>query len=170
MKTLFLLTKQKNSSQENLVEPIVIPIESIKVYNETPYILKKEQTIEIYALSGEYFLEFKNKKQANEFFNKSMRVASGYSKFVRGVKKVSKELKETNKALNITETTKKAIDFAADVTIDYAEKPKHGKLQILSSVAKVFKKRNKQNSQQIDAQPEKEKLPPHPTQEENNEN
>ena len=66
--------------------------------------------------------------------------------------------------------TKKAIDFAADVTIDYAEKPKHGKLQILSSVAKVFKKRNKQNSQQIDAQPEKEKLPPHPTQEENNEN
>lgn len=101
------INKSNTPAQEENTQTIVVPIESIKVYNEMPYMLKKEQTIEIYSINGEYFLEFKNKKQANEFFNKSMRVASGYSKFVRGVKKVSKELKETNKALNITETTKK---------------------------------------------------------------
>ncbi len=146
------INKTKKLFQKELVNTIIIPIESMKVYNNMPYMVKKNTLIELYTKNGEYFLEFEKKKQAKDFFDKTMRVASGYSKFVRGVKKVSKEIKDTNKALDIDiiGATKKTLDFAADVAIDFSEQPKKSKTQLISSVAKVFKKRKSQNNLQIE--------------------
>ncbi len=146
------ITKSKKLFQKEIVNTVVVPFESMKVYNELPYMVRKETLVEIYTIDAEYFLEFEKQKQAKEFFSKSMRVASGCSKFVRKVKNVSKEIKDTNDALgvDIVKTTKKALDFAADVVLDYIERPKKGKVQLLGSVAKVFKKQKNQKELQIE--------------------
>ena len=144
------INKSVKFLQTKPFDTIIVPIESIKIYNKMPYIVKKKEFIEIYSLNGEFGLEFENKKLANEFFNKAMRVASGYSKFVRGIKIASKEIKDTNDALDITNTTQKALDFAADVAIDFADQPKKNKIQLIGSVAKAFKKHNKQKDLQIE--------------------
>lgn len=157
------VNKQKKLFLKDQVETVVVPMESIKIYNEMPYMLLKKDTIEIYTLVGEYFVIFENKKQAKEFFDKSMRVASGCSKFVRSVKKVSKEIKDANDALGIdlATTTKKTLDFAADVAITYSDLPKRGKVQLLGAVARVFKSHSAQDKAQIEqsAKTEQAQLP-----------
>ena len=161
------INKSKKLFQKETVDTIVVAIESMKIYNEMPYMVRKDELVEIYTIDDEYFLEFDNKKSAKEFFNKTMRVASGYSKFVRGVKKVGKEVSDANEALNISGTTKKALDFVADVAIEYTEAPKKGKVQLIGSVAKVFKKRDKKENLQItDGEVVEQTMLPPPTIEE----
>ena len=148
------INKTKKLFKKEAVDTLVVSIESMKIYKELPYLIRKEVLIEIYTLADEYFLEFENKKQAKEFFDKAMRVASGYSKFVRGVKKVRKEIKETNEALDIdiVNATQKTLAFAADVAIDCAECfPESKKLKLMGTVAKVFKKRNRQDGLQLES-------------------
>ena len=147
---IVLISKYKKLFQKDSVSTVIVPLESIKIYNDLPYIVKREECIELYTLNGEYFLKFEQKNQAKEFFNKIMRVTSGYSKFLRGVKKVSKEIKDMNVAFDIAHTAKKTLDFAADVVIEYAEAPKKGKVQLLGTVAKVFKKHQPQENLQIE--------------------
>ena len=138
------INKTKKLFQKEEVETLIVPIKNMKVYKDLPYLVRKGELIEIYTLDGEYFLTFENKKQAKEFFNKTMRVASGYSKFVRGIKKATKEIKETNDALGIdvVDSTKKAVGFVADVAMECVDKKPKGKLQIVGVMAKVLKKRN----------------------------
>ena len=147
-----LITKLKKLFQKEIVNTVVVPFENMKIYNELPYMVRKGTLVEMYTLDAEYFLDFEKQKQAKEFFEKGMRVASGCSKFVRKVKNVSKEIKDTNDALgvDIVNTTKKVLNFAADVVLDYVERPKKGKVQLLGSVAKVFKKGKNQDGLQVE--------------------
>ena len=157
-KRIIFINKTKKFLYEENVETSAILIDDIKCYNEMPYVVKKGKLIEIYAINGEYFVELKNTKQAKEFYDKTMRVASGFSKFVRGFKKASKEIKDTYDALDIdiVGTTKKAIDFAADVVIEYVENQKKGKVQMVGAVAKVFKRRQIQTSSQMESKKSEE--------------
>ena len=143
-----LVNKSKKKFNSETQDLIIIPFENIKVYNEMPYILKKDEIVELYTINGEYLLQFEDKNQAKEFFNKAMRVVSGLSKFVRCVKRVIKEFKEADSELEIVDTTKKTLGFVADVAIEYADHPQKNKVQLIGSVAKVFKKHNDKSNQQ----------------------
>lgn len=57
--------------------------------------------MDIYFKSGELFLEFEKEKEAKEFCERALKLVSGYSKFVRSVKRVKKSINETNEALDI---------------------------------------------------------------------
>lgn len=92
-------TTQKFLSKK--VDTLLYDTQTVKKYNDTPQIIQKGATVDVYLLATELFLEFPNKKQATEFNNAALRLLTGQSKLVRGVKKGQKAIKETEDALNI---------------------------------------------------------------------
>ena len=96
----------------------VYDLKSVKFYNDLPHIIKKGDLVELYLLSCEKFIKFPNKKEATTFHDAVMRLLSGNSKFVRAVKKVKKEINETEEALDVDITG--AAKVVADVALDVA--------------------------------------------------
>ncbi len=92
---------------------------SVKFYREAPHILVKKKIVEVYFDGAEKFIEFPDKKQANAFASSALRLVSGKSKFVRAVKKVQKEIKETDEALDIDIVggVKKVAGVTTDVVV-----------------------------------------------------
>lgn len=111
-----ITTKKLFSKQ---VETIIYDTQSIKKYNNTPQIVQKSSCVDVYLLDTELFILFQNKKQATLFNNAALRLLTGYSKFVRGVKKGQKAIKETEDALDIdiSGTAKTAAIVAVEMAV-----------------------------------------------------
>lgn len=145
------LTNVKQFLKKAFVEKEIFGIDIIKYYNEAPYIVREKNMVEIYFLGAERFVMFAEKKEAKEFTNKVLRAASGYSKLVRIVKNIQREIRETDKALNIDTVgiAKMILGIATTAAIDLSQLPavgsKKGKLppiKVLGAIAKAIKKNN----------------------------
>ncbi len=152
-------TKQKVLLRKATIESEVYDIKTVKWYNEVPHIRIKGKVVEIYFANGEKFVQFSNKKEAKEFTNTALRLVSGQSKFVRGVKKAQKEISETGEALNvdIIGAAKTVAGVAGTVAIGAAEMAGAGKkTKTLGLIAKAIK--GKKNNQQESLPPAKDNL------------
>lgn len=138
------ITKTKHVFKQELIDREIHGANTVKFYKESPYILKKGNIVEIYFTGGEKFIEFADKKQARVFGDTALRLVSGYSKFVRGVKKAQKEIKETETALDIdiTGTAKTVVGVATDAVIiaSGASTAKKG-TKAVGLIAKLMKNR-----------------------------
>lgn len=137
------------------IENEVFDVKNVKIYDATYQIVRKNKKVEIYMIGVEKFLEFPTLKSAKEFTDIALKLVSGYSKFVRGIKKAQKSVKETEDALDIDikETTKKAVAFAGEVAVVMGENSKSPKMKFFGNVAKSIKEvsgRNKNKSNEID--------------------
>ena len=142
------------------VENEVYDVKSVKKYDATYQIIRKNKKVEIYMIGVEKFLEFSTQKEAKEFTDVALKLVSGYSKFVRGVKKAQKSVKETEDALDIDikETTKKAVAFAGEVAIVMGENSKSPKIKLFGNIAKGIKEVNSKNKKNIQEITNNEKL------------
>jgi hypothetical protein len=133
---------QKFLSKE--VNTILYDTQTVKKYNDTPQIIQKGAFVDVYLLGEELFFQFPNKQQATQFNNAALRLLTGQSKFVRGVKKGQKAIKETEESLNIDITgTAKA---AASVAAEMAASAQGKKVNTIGTFAKKLfeKKKEKQ--------------------------
>ena len=97
----FVITKIIKSLFKKEFETNVYEFALVKVYKDSPYIVQKNNKVEIYFENSEQYISFNNTKEAKDFTNKALKAVSGNSKFVRIIKKVQQEINETNEALNI---------------------------------------------------------------------
>ena len=136
------ITKTKRVFQKAEMEREIYATGDVKYYKDSPYILKKGNIVEIYFEGAEKFIEFADKKQARIFGDTALRLVSGHSKFVRGVKKAQKEIKETEEALDvdITGIAKTAVGVATEMAIGLPTAGK-GATNKLSLFAKILKKK-----------------------------
>lgn len=137
------ITKTKQVFKQEKVETEICSADTVKFYRDAPHILKKGTIVEVYFKGGEKFIEFPDKKQARVFGDTALRLVSGHSKFVRGVKKAQKEIKETEEALDvdITGIAKTAVGVATEVAIGAPTAGK-GAVNKLSFFAKILKKKS----------------------------
>lgn len=144
----FVFIKDKKFFSKK-AEKEVYDIKSVKTYDSTYQIIRNNKKVQIYMIGVEKFIEFSSQKEAKEFTDIALKIASGYSKLVRGVKKAQKTVKETEEALNIDikETTKKAVAFAGEVAIAMGETSKSPKIKLFGDIAKGIKKVNEKNKQ-----------------------
>lgn len=94
-------------------------VKDVKIYDETIQIMRRKSVVDIYLKQGEIFADFKKEKYAKEFCDKALKLISGYSKFVRSVKKTQKVINETNEALDIDviDIAKNTAAVACDIAI-----------------------------------------------------
>lgn len=125
----------------------IIDAYEVKVYRENYQIIQKKNLVEIYFTDTEKYLEFETPKVAKEFTAVALRLVSGYSKFVRGVKKAQKEVSDTEEALgvDIKETTKKVGAFAGEVAIVMGENIESPKMKLFGNIAKGIKEASARN-------------------------
>ena len=145
------LTKIKQLFKKDCVQKEIFGIDAIKYYNESPYIVREKNMVEIYFLGVERFIMLADKKEAKEFTNKTLKAASGYSKLVRIVKNIQREIHETDKALNIDTVgiAKMILGIATTAAIDLSALPvnpskKQGlpPVKVFGAIAKAMKKNN----------------------------
>lgn len=115
-------TKTKKMFQKEMIETEIYPIEHIKIYQERPHIMLKGKNVEISFIGTEKLIEFPDKKEAKLFSDTALRLITGNSKFVRGVKKAQKEVEETSNALNIdiVGMAKAAVGVATNLAVENA--------------------------------------------------
>ena len=103
---------------ENIYKIYEMGEEQVRANDGINLSIQKGEFVDIYLLGTELFLRFQKKKQATQFNNAALRLLTGESKLVRGVKKGQKAIKETEDALNIdiTGTAKNIALTAIDVT------------------------------------------------------
>lgn len=148
------IKKTKQLFKKEQVDVEIYDINTIKEYRDRPHIIQKKAVVELYFLSTEKFIEFPNKKEARIFCDHALRVTSGKSKLVRGVKKVQRDIAETNEALDIdvvdiaVKTAKLAIGVAADVG-SYEDAGK--KVKFVGRIAKAITGKGKENPKEITA-------------------
>ena len=124
----------------------------VKTYDESVQVIRRKSVVDVYLKTGELFLDFKKEKEAKLFCDKALRLISGESKFVRSVKKVKKEIKETDEALdiNIEGAVVNSAKMAAAITVGVATVPGVGKkTKILGKIAETLlgeKQKNKTES------------------------
>ena len=131
-------------STDDSTAPQIYPAEQIKIYDEKFQIIRKKATVEIYLKSGELYLKFEQEKDARAFCDKSLRLRSGNSKFVRSVKKAQKAIKETNEALDIDigKIVKTTASVACEIAATYSGNIESGK-KLAGKVAGVIQKHAK---------------------------
>lgn len=95
---LHLITRNENFE---IINNDILNLENVKIYNNSPQIIHKDNSVEMYFIENEIFLEFTQKKDAKEFTNAALKLLTGKSKFVRMVDKTSKNINDTSKALHI---------------------------------------------------------------------
>lgn len=141
----------------------VFNVLDVKTYDETVQIIRRKSIVDIYLKECELFLDFLKEKYAKEFCDKALRLISGYSKFVRGVKKTQKAVKETTEALDIdiAEAVRSGTEFVCDVVLesDIPIASKGGK-KITTAIAKVVHSRigKKEKQPLIEAQRDKDEI------------
>ena len=138
----------KQFLKKDTYEVEIYGVDTVKIYNDLPHIIKKNKVVEIYFKGTEKFLEFASKKQATKFADTALRLISGQSKFVRGVKKTQKEIVHTSEELNvdIVGASKKAVGIAGDVVIGAsAVKGAKKSTQVFGMIAKALKGQKAEN-------------------------
>lgn len=128
-------------------------VSDVKIYDESAQVIRRKSIVDVYLKTGELFLDFEKEKEAKLFSDKALRLISGESKFVRSVKKVRKEIKETDEALdtNIEGVIAAGVELATDITIGVASVEGAGKkIKMLGKVAEsIVKMKNKSKQQAL---------------------
>ena len=143
----------KKKLLRTIFETEVYNVTDVKRCDERVQVINRGKIVDIYLKDKELFLDFKKSREANLFSDVALRLISGESKFVRGVKRVRKEIRETDDALEIDTigiaTTTAAI--AADVAIGVASLPSVGKrAKTIGVIAdRLLKSKNKTKPQEI---------------------
>lgn len=143
------IRKIKQFLKKDTVEVEIYGVDTVKIYNDLPHIIAKENVVEIYFKGVEKFIRFRSRKQATKFVDTALRLISGKSKFVRGVKKMQKEIAHTSEELNVDVVgiTKKAVGIAGDVAISASGvKDAKKSTKVLGMLAKAIKG-NKEETQ-----------------------
>lgn len=119
----------KKKLLRTVFETEVYSVSDVKRYDERVQVIKRGKIVDIYLKDAELFLDFKKSGEAKLFSDIALRLISGESKFVRGVKRVQKEIRETDEALEIDTIgiAKTTAAIAADMTIGVASLPDAGK-------------------------------------------
>ena len=76
-------------------------VSDVKNYDEKVQVIKRKNIVDIYLKEKELFLHFAKEKEARLFCDIALKLMSGDSKFVRSVKRIKKEIRETDEALDI---------------------------------------------------------------------
>lgn len=142
----------------------IFNVSDVKTYDETVQIIRRKSIVDIYLKECELFLDFFKEKYAKEFCDKALKLISGYSKFVRGVKKTQKAVKETNEALDIdiVGIAKSGAEIACEVALTSgASTTAKGGMKLTKAIAKVMHRRigKKENPGLIEAQTEQDEIP-----------
>ena len=159
---IVLFTKRKKFLKT--VEDIqIFNVFDVKTYDETVQIIRRKSVVDIYLKECELFLDFFKEKYAKEFCDKALKLISGYSKFVRGVKKTQKVVKETNEALDIDigEIAKSGVEFACEVALtSSAPTTVKSGMKITTAIAQVMHRQigKKENQGLIEAQTEPKEI------------
>ena len=125
----FVFIEKIKKFLSTMVDVETYDVKDVKLYDEKYQIIRNKKQVDVYFLTGEKFIEFSSVKTAKEFTDVALKLVSGYSKLVRGVKKVQKSINETNEALDIdvVNIVKKTAVVAGNVAIDVAAGPGAGK-------------------------------------------
>ena len=135
-------TTTKRMFQKDSSEQEIFAYECVKHYKELPYIIRKDDVVEIYFEECEKFIQFSNKKEAKKFVDIAMREISKIPKFARVVKKAMKEVSATNDALGIdVEGTTK---FIATVVETVSAQLPGTKAKVANALAKLVKNKNQE--------------------------
>ena len=142
-----VLMVQKKKLLKTLTEVETYSVADVKKYNDSVQVIRRKSVVDIYLNTGEIFLGFGKEKEAKLFTDKALRLISGENKVVRSVKKVRKEVSETNEALDIdiVDKAKKGVKlttgFAAEAAIEVAKIEGVGKkAKILGAIGSVYKR------------------------------
>ena len=143
----------KKKLLRTIFETEVYSVTDVKRYDERVQVINRGKIVDIYLKVKELFLDFKKSREAKLFSDIALRLISGESKFVRGVKKVRKEIRETDYALEINtiEIATSAVTMAVDVAIGVASLPSAGKkAKTIGVIAdKLLNRKNKIKPQEI---------------------
>ena len=96
-----VIITQTKKLLKTVTEVEVYRTADVKTYDESVQVIRRKAVVDVYLKTGELFFDFKKEKEAKLFCDKALRLISGESKLVRSVKKVKKEIKETDEALDI---------------------------------------------------------------------
>ena len=136
------------------IENEVFDIKTVKIYDSSYQIIRKNKLVDLYLIGAEKTIEFPNLKLAKEFADVALKLVSGYSKFVRGVKRVQKTVDETEVALNIDigQALKTTAVTVGNIAIEASGLPIAGnKTKIIGAIAKsLIQPNNKQQNQLLD--------------------
>lgn len=124
-------------------ETEVYALQDVKVIDEDIQVIRRKSTVDVYIKEKELYLEFENEKSAKEFCDKALKQISGFSKFVRAVKKTQKVIKETNEALDIDigKIAQNAAFVASEVTVEVATMGTGKKAKAVSKIAEMILKK-----------------------------
>lgn len=145
----------KKKLLRTVFETEVYSVADVKRYDERVQVINRGKIVDIYLKDKELFLDFKKSGEAKLFSDIALRLMSGESKFVRGVKRVRKEIRETDEALEIDTIgiAKVTAEIAADIAIGVASLPGAGKkVKTIGVMAdKLLNSKNKIKPKEIPA-------------------
>lgn len=161
-----VLIKTTKKLFREVTDAEIISVSDVKVYDDTVQVIRDKKNVNVYALNAEKFLVFNKEKDAKEFTDKALKLISGNSKFVRGVKKIQKSVSETEDALDVDITgTAKQVGKAV---VDAAAEAPNVKIRFIGKVAqKVSIKKKSEKAALKEATPEIVAELPEPEQPEN---
>ena len=148
-----VLIKTTKKFFKEVTDAEIISVLDVKIYDDTVQVIRDKKNVNIYALNTEKFLVFNKEKDAKEFTDKALKLISGNSKFVRGVKKIQKSVSETEDALDVDITgTAKQVGKAV---INAAAEAPNAKISFIGKVAgKISLKKKSENPALKEATPE----------------
>ena len=98
---MIFVTKVKKMLSKEELSYNIIPIETIKIYNDKPQIKQKGTDFEIYFTDQEYSFSLQNKIEAIKFHNKIMELVTGKSMSIRNSEKFKSAVNIVDDTLGI---------------------------------------------------------------------
>ncbi len=98
---IVFVTKLKKLLSKEEVSNIIVPINTIKIYEGKPQIKQKNTTFELYFSNKEYTFSLPNKLEAVKFHNKIMELVTGKSMSVRNSEKFKSAVELVDNTLGI---------------------------------------------------------------------
>ena len=147
-----VFTVKRKKLFKAVVDTRIYSITDIKIYDDTVQVIRRKSIVDIYLNSVELFVKFKKERDAKEFTDKALKLVSGYSKFVRSVKKTQKAIKETNEALDIdvVEIAKEGALFACEVATGVGTVKGAGrKTKVAGKIAGIVLRKSKKDIPEI---------------------
>lgn len=146
-----IVSENKRGLFSTTVETEVYDVQDVKVYDETVQVIREKKRVSVYLNQAELFLEFEKEQTAKEFCDKAQKLISGFSKFVRAVKKTKKTIDETNEALNVdlVGMAKATATVAGEITVAVTAASQGPKAKVIGAV--VHKLMNRKPRQTLSA-------------------
>ncbi|MBQ4071826.1 MAG: hypothetical protein IJD51_05390 [Clostridia bacterium] len=156
-----VITSKLKRLLKTVDEATAYSLSDVKVYDETVQIIRSKAIVSIYLKDSEIYVDFGKEKLAKEFCDKALRTITGFSKFVRTVKKTQKAIRETNEALDVdvVKIAKNVGTFACEVVVGVGAAKGAGKGvkaagRVAGAVLTAKKKQEEEKKKEEEALPE----------------